>query len=72
MYKEWLALPETKAQIVKAFEKDLLEAQNAAHVPPKFRNFTIAALTKNPGLLSIIEKYIENFPSDGSKGLYLW
>jgi len=72
MYEEWLALPETKAQIVKAFAKDLLEAQNTSQIPPKFRSFTLAALSKNPGLLAIIEKYIENFPSDGSKGLYLW
>lgn len=72
MYEEWLALPETKSQIVKAFAKDLLGAQTTSQIPPKFRDFTLPALSKNPGLLAIIEKYIENFPSDGSKGLYLW
>lgn len=72
MYEEWLALPETKSQIVRAYAQDLLDAQTTAGIPPKFRNFTIAALTKNPGLLSIIENYIENFEEDRSKGLYLW
>jgi DNA replication protein DnaC len=72
MYDEWLALPETKAQIVKAFAKDVLNSQIKAQIPPKFRDFTIAALTKNPGLLAIIEKYIDNFQTDGSRGLYLW
>jgi len=72
MREEWLALPETKAQIVRAFAKDFLDAQNTSLIPPKFRSFTLASLSNNQGLLTIIEKYIDNFLSDGSKGLYLW
>lgn len=72
MYEEWLALPETKTQIVKAHEKDLIESQARSNIPPKFRNFTISALSKNPGLSVIIERYINNFTNEGCNGLYLW
>lgn len=71
-YEEWLALPWTKSQIVKVYEKDLLESQCSSQVPPKFRHFTLPALSQNPGLLAIIEKYIQSFPNDKSRGLYLW
>ena len=72
MYEEWLALPETKAQIVRVYEKDLREAQVMANVPPKFRDFNITALIKNPGLSGIIQRYIDGFEENRERGLYLW
>lgn len=72
MYEEWLALPETKAQIVRAYEKDLRESQAMANIPPKFRDFNMTALAKNPGLSAIIQKYIDGFSENQDRWLYLW
>lgn len=72
MYEEWLASPEAKAQIAHVFAKDYLESQKQSMIPPKFRDFSLAHLNKNPGLFDIIQSYLDAWPTPNRHSLYLW
>ncbi len=57
-------------RIYRQKESDRLIA--SAGISEKFAHFDIDALRDNPGLFSIIEKYIEQYDTKRGYGLYLW
>lgn len=69
---EWLKLDSTKSQIQSERRKELQVLKRNSGVPPRFEDFKLQALSDNPALFDLIERYLNQWKTGSGYGFYMW